>query len=143
MSAFDSVINNETVHETMLKLRTRDKYVVVNEAPWHVYDQFEFFIYPTAIRLTKNFYGHFKTFFLPVMANVEKPVEQDKKYDLIVPTKALNKYIQKSSKHISVDVLSDQNKQGKAQDAKEILSENSGSKSSARPKSAKKEQQLE
>ena len=29
VSAFPSVVNNETVRETMLKLRTRDKYVVV------------------------------------------------------------------------------------------------------------------
>jgi len=33
----------------MFKLRIRDKYVVVKEAPWRVYDQFEIFIYPTDI----------------------------------------------------------------------------------------------
>ena len=101
----------------MIKLKTRDKYVVVKDAPWHVYDQFEFFLYPTNIQLTKNFYEHFKTFFLPVMADEEKPVEQDKKYDLIVPTKTLNKWSQKNpnpDKIISVDVLSNENPLDKA-----------------------------
>jgi len=40
----------------MIKIRTRDKYVVVKEAPWRVYDQFEVFIFPTSIQFTKNFY---------------------------------------------------------------------------------------
>ena len=97
-SAFDNSNLNETVHETMIKIRTRDKFVVVGEAPWHVYDQFEFFIYPTTIKLTKNFYNHFKTFFFEnnPMQDDEKPVEQEKKYNMMVPTKALNKYIKKT-----------------------------------------------
>lgn len=42
--------------DAMIKIRTRDKYVVVKEAPWRVYDQFEVFIFPTSIQFTKNFY---------------------------------------------------------------------------------------
>lgn len=39
----------------MIRIRARDKFVVVKEAPWRVFDQFEFFVYPTSIILTKNF----------------------------------------------------------------------------------------
>ena len=48
-------IQNEQVQETMIRIRIRDKFVVVNEAPWRVFDQFEFFIYPTSITLTRRF----------------------------------------------------------------------------------------
>ena len=34
---------------SMIKLRARDKFVVVREAPWRVYDQIEIFIHPTSI----------------------------------------------------------------------------------------------
>lgn len=39
----------EVSNDAMIKIRTRDKYVVVKEAPWRVYDQFEVFIFPTSI----------------------------------------------------------------------------------------------
>ncbi len=42
--------------DAMIKIRTRDKHVVVKEAPWQVYDQFEVFIFPTNIQFTRNFY---------------------------------------------------------------------------------------
>ena len=48
---------------TMIKLRTHDKFVVVREAPWRVYDQIEIFIHPTQISLTHNFYKQWKVFF--------------------------------------------------------------------------------
>lgn len=42
--------------DSMIKIRARDKYIVVKEAPWRVYDQFEVFIFPTSIQFTKNFF---------------------------------------------------------------------------------------
>ena len=83
------------IPETMFKLRTRDKYVVVAEAPWRVYDQFEIFIYPTSIQLTRNFYRHFKRFFFEnnPFADAETPVHQQKKYDLMIPAKAFQKHL--------------------------------------------------
>lgn len=50
------------VREAMFKLRTRDKFVVVSQAPWRVFDQYEIFIYPTNIQLTYQFYHSFKHF---------------------------------------------------------------------------------
>ena len=48
----------------MVKIRTRDKYIIVDNAPWRVFDQFEVFIFPTTINFTHNFYKQFKSFFL-------------------------------------------------------------------------------
>jgi hypothetical protein len=77
----------------MIKFRARDKFVVVKEAPWRVFDQFEFFIYPTSIQFTKNFFKHFRNFFFEdqIVTNPEKTLEEDEKYELLVPTKQLKK----------------------------------------------------
>jgi len=40
----------------------KDKFIVVSEAPWRVYDQFEFDLFPSNIQLTRNLYIQFKTF---------------------------------------------------------------------------------
>lgn len=75
----------------MIKIRTRDKYVVVKEAPWRVYDQFEVFIFPTRIQFTKNFYKQIKNFFFAEMPNLDGSTEDIKKYELLVPKKVLKK----------------------------------------------------
>jgi hypothetical protein len=79
--------------DAMIKIRTRDKYVVVTEAPWRVFDQFEVFIFPTSIQFTKNFYKHIKDFFFAEMPNLDldRSEEEIKKYELLVPKKVLNK----------------------------------------------------
>ena len=61
----------------MFKLRTRDKFVVVNQAPWRVFDQYEIYIYPTNIQLTKIFYSNIKDFFFsnPHSDPVKEPEE--------------------------------------------------------------------
>jgi len=51
------------VREAMFKLRTRDKLKVVSQAPWRVFDQYEIFIYPANIQLTREFYKTIKQFF--------------------------------------------------------------------------------
>lgn len=51
------------VREAMIKLRTRDKFKVVNLAPWRVFDQYEIFLYPTKIQLTRDFYDTIRHFF--------------------------------------------------------------------------------
>jgi hypothetical protein len=42
--------------DNMIKVRIRDKYVFVKEAPWRVYDQFEVFMHSTDVYLTRRFY---------------------------------------------------------------------------------------
>lgn len=42
--------------DAMIKIRTRDKHVVVKDTAWQVFDQFEVFIFPTSIQFTRNFY---------------------------------------------------------------------------------------
>lgn len=79
--------------DAMIKIRTRDKYIVVKEAPWRVYHQFEVFIFPTSIQFTKNFYQHIKSFFFAEMPNLDldRSLEEIKKYELLVPKKVINK----------------------------------------------------
>ena len=79
--------------DAMIKIRTRDKYVVVKEAPWRVYDQFEVFIFPTSIQFTKNFYQQIRNFFFAEMPNLDldKSMEEIKKYELLVPNKIMKK----------------------------------------------------
>ena len=82
----------------MIKIRTRDKYMVVKEAPWQVFDQFEVFIFPTSLRITKNFVDEFKNFFFADMPNMDendKSLQDNKKYELLVPTKILKKHQEK------------------------------------------------
>ena len=40
----------------MIQSRIKDKFIVVSEAPWRVYDQIELDIYPSVIQLTRNLY---------------------------------------------------------------------------------------
>lgn len=80
--------NNAPPPDTMIKIRARDKFVVVREAPWRVFDQFEVFIYPTSIQFTHNFYTNFKNFIFgdnKLGGNVDNSVEEEKKLDLLVP----------------------------------------------------------
>jgi len=46
----------------MIQCRFKDKFVVVSEAPWKVYDQIEMDIFPSSISLTNNLYQQFKLF---------------------------------------------------------------------------------
>lgn len=48
---------------TMIKIRSRDKFVIVREAPWRVFDQLEYYIHPTSVQLTQQFYQQLKIFF--------------------------------------------------------------------------------
>ncbi|CDW78547.1 UNKNOWN [Stylonychia lemnae] len=90
----DNVIQQQVNPETMIKIRARDKYVVVKEAPWRVYDQFEVFIFPSSLQFTKNFFKSFKSFFfndVPNFDNNDKSDLEIKKYELLVPTKILQR----------------------------------------------------
>ena len=40
----------------MVQCRYKDKFIVVSEAPWRVYDQIEMDIFPSSIQLTRNLY---------------------------------------------------------------------------------------
>ena len=57
--------------KTMLQLRYRDKFVIVSEAPWHVFDHMELDIFPSEIVLTRNLYKHFKKFAFQDMKDTE------------------------------------------------------------------------
>ena len=59
----DNIINqtqysgsDRTPIRTMVQSRIKDKFIVVSEAPWRVYDQIELDIYPSIIQLTRNLY---------------------------------------------------------------------------------------
>jgi len=87
-------LQHPPANQEMIKIRSRDKYVVVKEAPWRIYDQFEVFIFPTSIQLTKNFYKKIKNFFfddIPTTEDADEDELRAKKYELLVKTKALKK----------------------------------------------------
>lgn len=48
--------------KTMFTMRYRDKFVIVSEAPWQIFDHMELDIFPSEIVLTRNLYKHFKKF---------------------------------------------------------------------------------
>lgn len=77
----------------MIKIRTKDKYVVVKDAPWRIYDQFEVFIFPTSIQFTKNYYQQIRDFFFSEMPNLDldRSMDEIKKYELLVPKKIMKK----------------------------------------------------
>jgi hypothetical protein len=90
---------------TMVQMRFKDKFIVVSEAPWKVYDQIEIDIFPTSICLTRNLHSQFKKFIFESYYNDnEKETVKDKnkkkgelkdqqaqqfdrKYHLLVPAK--------------------------------------------------------
>jgi hypothetical protein len=45
-------LESEPAPVTMIKIRSRDKFVIVREAPWKVFDQLEYYIHPTSVQLT-------------------------------------------------------------------------------------------
>jgi hypothetical protein len=77
----------------MIKIRARDKHVVVKDTAWQVFDQFEVFIFPTSIQFTRNFYQQMRDFFFAEMPNLDldKSMEEIKKYELLVPNKIMKK----------------------------------------------------
>ena len=48
----------------MVKIRIRDKFVFVKNAPWKVFDQFEIFLNSMTVKLTKKFYEKIHKFML-------------------------------------------------------------------------------
>ena len=81
------------VRETMFKLRTRDKFVVIDQAPWRVFDQSEIFIYPTKIELSRDFYHNIKMFIFdsPQKETVNEPDELKEHYDMLISRTTLAK----------------------------------------------------
>jgi hypothetical protein len=79
--------------DAMIKIRARDKHVVVKDTAWQVFDQFEVFIFPTSIQFTRNFYQQIRDFFFAEMPNLDldKSMEEIKKYELLVPHKVMKK----------------------------------------------------
>ena len=64
---------------SMLKLRLKDKYAKgMLGAPWKMYEQFELYLFPINIKLTKNFYRKIKSFFIPTSSLEE--VKKDPVY---------------------------------------------------------------
>jgi hypothetical protein len=84
----------------MIRVRARDKFLVVIEAPWRIFDQFEVFIYPTSIQFTKNFFNNFKNFVFDDVpcTSVDNLVKEEEKYELLVSTKTLKKAQMKTKK---------------------------------------------
>ena len=48
----------------MVKIRIRDKFVFIKDAPWKVFDQFEIFLNSMSVKLTRRFYEKFSKFML-------------------------------------------------------------------------------
>lgn len=78
---------------TMFKIRARDKFVVVKEAPWRVFDHIEIFLNPSEIKLTHHFYTQFKIFFFEnnPLTNLEK--SKAGTYSLFKTVKVLKKSV--------------------------------------------------
>lgn len=95
MKSFDERIS-------MLKLRIKDGYAKgIIGAPWKMYDQFEFYLFPINIRLTKNFYKKIKSFFIPTTSLEEvksDPIYRQKKDSETVIVKPYVKLIEKEDK---------------------------------------------
>lgn len=58
--------------QTMIQCRFKDKFVVVSDVPWSVYDQIEMDIFPSSIQLTRNLYLQFKQFMFHQSYNNQK-----------------------------------------------------------------------
>lgn len=88
------------VRETMFKLRTRDKFVVIDQAPWRVFDQYEIFIYPTKIELSRDFYQNIKMFIFdsPQQETVNEPDEVKEHYDMLISRTSLAKAMPQAAK---------------------------------------------
>lgn len=73
--------------DNMIKVRIRDKYVFVKEAPWRVYDQFEVFMHSTDVYLTRRFYQKVAQFlvFNQVDPNTDFDLEDEWKIELLIP----------------------------------------------------------
>ena len=87
------VEDGEEMQTTMFKIRARDKFVVVKEAPWRVFDHIEIFLHPTEIKLTHHFYTQFKIFFFEnnPLTNLEK--SKAGTYSLFKTVKVLKKSV--------------------------------------------------
>jgi len=96
----DTVSFDEKI--AMLKLRMKDGYAKgIIGAPWKMYDQFEFYLFPINIRLTKNFYKKIKSFFIPTTSLEEvksDPIYRQKKESEAVTIKPYEKLIEKEDK---------------------------------------------
>lgn len=83
-------LDSEPAPITMIKIRSRDKFVIVREAPWRVYDQLEYYIHPTSVQLTQAFYQELKVFFFEnnPLSNIKNSVK-DKKFSVFSARKIM------------------------------------------------------
>ncbi|CAI2377773.1 unnamed protein product [Moneuplotes crassus] len=78
----------------MLKIRIRDKLVVVKKAQWKVFDQFEIFLDTMTVKLTRNFYRKIQKFLLYKEEKKKRAenhsMQDDKKINMLMPSRDMN-----------------------------------------------------
>lgn len=57
-------LKNPQKLDHMVKIRIRDKFVIVDDTPWKVFDQFEIFLNSMSVTLTRKFYKKLQQFML-------------------------------------------------------------------------------
>jgi hypothetical protein len=77
--------------DDMLKVRIRDKFVVVDKAKWKIFDQFEIFLDSMTVKLTRKFYRKIQKFmlFTQEKKKLEKSrqMEDEKKIEALIKSK--------------------------------------------------------
>jgi hypothetical protein len=75
----------------MVKIRIRDKFVFIKDAPWKVFDQFEIFFNSMSVNLTRKFYTKIQMFML--FSQEKKKIDElqsmkdERKIDMLMPAR--------------------------------------------------------
>ena len=75
----------------MVKIRIRDKFIFVKDAPWKVFDQFEIFLNSMTVKLTKKFYEKINKFMLFKEEQKKRDelqsMQDEKKISILMPSR--------------------------------------------------------
>jgi hypothetical protein len=89
----------------MVKIRIKDRFVKIEEAPWKVFDQFEVFLNSMSVTLTKKFYLKIQQFMLFKQEQKKidelQSMEEEKKIDMLMPKLTISKDFDDDSDELS------------------------------------------
>lgn len=81
--------NNPRPLDHMLRVRIRDKFLIVHKAPWKIFDQFEIFLNSMTVKLTRDFYRKIQQFMLfkeeQKKLDEMKTMKDEKKINMLMP----------------------------------------------------------
>jgi hypothetical protein len=81
--------NNPRPLDHMLRVRIRDKFLIVHKAPWKIFDQFEIFLNSMTVKLTRGFYRKIQQFLLfkeeQKKLDEMKTMKDEKKINMLMP----------------------------------------------------------